>query len=490
MRVAGYVRVSRVGGREGESFVSPELQKELIAGYCSKRGYSVVAWHEDYDQTGGRMARPAFDEMIRSVQAREIDLICISNFDRFGRTLVGALVTMKEIREAGGDIASVDQDFDTTTPHGELMLNITLSMAQFELRRIEQNWKRVRSKAIARGVFIGRTPFGYRREQQRLVPSEDAPLVRRAFEMAASGVPFVEICRYLNANKSEGIETFFRGNYLRRYVLTNRVYLGEATSGEYVNLEAHEPLIDEATFQVAGTFARATSSAAKRGRETFLLSGMVYCGGCRRKMTPSAKNHAYRCRKTHQKSVCQAPASIDVATLDAHILEHVRGALEDIAVQETDSDELDLARMARDATQASLGEFLADESFQDEFGYDAYKERLRTLRGRAERAKTEYDLLMARQQSSATLSGWAEVWEALDDDDRSAVLRSSIDAIVVRAVGRGYRVDPATRVRIFDRGDVLPVALAHQGKVVPLEPFPWDDEPALAGPSLQGSEER
>lgn len=111
------------------------------------------------------------------------------------------------------------------------------------------------------------------------------------------------------------------------------------------------------------------------------------------------------------------------------------------------------------------------------------------LQERAERARTEHDLLVGRQQASSTLSGWADVWEALDEEDRSAVLRSSIQAIVVRAVGRGHRVDPATRVRIYDRGEALPVLLAHQGKVVPLEPFPWGDDPALAGLPAQSSQE-
>ncbi len=31
MEPAGYVRVSRVGGREGDNFLSPELQRQSIA---------------------------------------------------------------------------------------------------------------------------------------------------------------------------------------------------------------------------------------------------------------------------------------------------------------------------------------------------------------------------------------------------------------------------------------------------------------------------
>src|SRR5258708_39866073 len=51
--VDGYVRVSRVGGREGDSFISPALQREQIEAYAKAHGLTIARWHEDLDKSGG-----------------------------------------------------------------------------------------------------------------------------------------------------------------------------------------------------------------------------------------------------------------------------------------------------------------------------------------------------------------------------------------------------------------------------------------------------
>ena len=66
-----YIRVSQVRGREGESFISPEVQREQIARWAKMRGATIVAEHEDLDQSGGKMSRPAFDQMMERVAAGE-----------------------------------------------------------------------------------------------------------------------------------------------------------------------------------------------------------------------------------------------------------------------------------------------------------------------------------------------------------------------------------------------------------------------------------
>ncbi len=40
----GYVRVSRRAGREGESFISPEVQRKKIAAWAEMNGVEIAAW--------------------------------------------------------------------------------------------------------------------------------------------------------------------------------------------------------------------------------------------------------------------------------------------------------------------------------------------------------------------------------------------------------------------------------------------------------------
>jgi Resolvase, N terminal domain len=59
-KLDGYVRVSRVGRREGDSFVSPQLQRDRIEVAARNAGAEIVEWHEDLDESGGNAERPGF----------------------------------------------------------------------------------------------------------------------------------------------------------------------------------------------------------------------------------------------------------------------------------------------------------------------------------------------------------------------------------------------------------------------------------------------
>ena len=48
----GVRRVSRVGGRGGDSFISPELQREQIALAAKREGLTVVDVLEELDASG------------------------------------------------------------------------------------------------------------------------------------------------------------------------------------------------------------------------------------------------------------------------------------------------------------------------------------------------------------------------------------------------------------------------------------------------------
>ena len=60
----GYVRVSRRGGREGESFISPEVQSKKIADWAKLHDVEIVQRREEIDQSGAKLQRPMFQEAL------------------------------------------------------------------------------------------------------------------------------------------------------------------------------------------------------------------------------------------------------------------------------------------------------------------------------------------------------------------------------------------------------------------------------------------
>src|SRR5438874_865382 len=193
-----YVRVSRVGGREGESYITEAVQEERCRALATARGLAVGQVFVDRDQSGGKMVRPAFAEALARIEAGVSGGLIVARLDRFARTLLGGLQTLEQIRAVGGVVLTAEGEFDTSTNTGELVLNMMLSLAQFELRRIRESWAVARERAVARGVHVGAAPAGYRkRADGTLEPSQHAAAVKAAFELRAQGGSQSEIARHL-----------------------------------------------------------------------------------------------------------------------------------------------------------------------------------------------------------------------------------------------------------------------------------------------------
>ncbi|MCW3069823.1 MAG: recombinase family protein, partial [Solirubrobacterales bacterium] len=124
MQLDAYIRVSQTRGREGDSFLSPDQQRQRIEQWASGYGHEIV-WHEpELDQSGGKMSRPIFDQVMARIEAGHTQGIVVAKADRFARSLVGALSALERIQDRGAHFASVAEGFDTTTPTGRLVMRM------------------------------------------------------------------------------------------------------------------------------------------------------------------------------------------------------------------------------------------------------------------------------------------------------------------------------------------------------------------------------
>src|SRR3954470_24858143 len=124
MPLDGYIRVSQVAGRSGESFISPSLQREQIEGWVSGRGYVMGEVLEELDESGARADRPLLEEAVARVERGESQGIVVAKIDRFGRSLADGLAAIERVTRAGGVFASVQDGLDLSTDTGRLVLRI------------------------------------------------------------------------------------------------------------------------------------------------------------------------------------------------------------------------------------------------------------------------------------------------------------------------------------------------------------------------------
>ncbi len=474
----GYIRVSRVGGRAGDSFISPDVQREQIANWAKLRGVTIAAWHEDLDQSGGSIDRPAFRAALERVDRGETRGIVVAKIDRFARSLPGALEAIQRLEAAGAQFVSVADGIDPSTPAGKMLHRLLLVLAEFELDRVRENWRVARERAVARGVHVAsRVPTGYVRSNERTLEPHPqfASTIAELFRRRADGANWPELCHYMNASGVVG--PWGRNRWLPRtvqQVIENRVYLGEARSGDFVNPAAHKPLVDRLTWESA---QRAPGRQPARG-DPALLAGLVRCAGCRYLLRPTSmkersgkRRRMYRCFGRSSGGKCEAMSYVSATLIESHVERlffESAGALTARGAVDTSSVVADLERRA-DEAEAELSAYRDDERIVGALGAESFVEGLRARSRTLDEAHAELGAARDRLGVAKTGSrvGLRELWPTLDVGERQRLLRATFDAVFVR---RG-RAPVEDRVVVFLRGRGPGGLPSHQNRGAPIRPL-------------------
>jgi len=461
--------------------LSPTLQRERIEAWATVHGHDIADLVEDLDVSGGREDRDNLTHLVERVEAGELDGLAVATLDRFGRSLPYCIALIDRIHRAGGQFVSVADGFDTRTPYGELALNVMLSVAQFELRRIREQWQVVVARNIRAGRHPGAVPpFGYDRAADgRLVPGEHAGRVTELFARYAVGESLSSLARWLNGL---GVRTQTEGPVTRRFlhrILTSRAYLGEARFGEMVNAQAHEPLVTSEVF--ARVARRGFGPRPARGGQPAVLAGLVRCQGCRYAMAPVMRDgkRRYRCLGVQQGRKCPAPAFVTQDELLPAVMAEFWRRLGDVqAVARESRERLDALRAVRDDAVAELAAY-RDDTVIAAVGAHVYADGLRERQRRADNADATLEREIAnRPDALPDASLLSEHWDDLDDATRRSMLAAMFSVVVVRKhPSRSRRLPIGRRVRFMGVGEVGVDELPRSGvrREVPLPPFAWPD---------------
>lgn len=446
MRLVGYIRVSRVAGREGESFISPDVQRERIQQLAAAHGHTIVAWQTDLDQSGAKLDRPAFQAALEQVEAGEADGLAVAKLDRFARSVAGAGRALERLEAANGALLVGDLGMDTSTPAGKLMRNVLMALAEFELDRIRDNWMIARDKAVGRGVHISRVPpIGYRkRDDSRLEPDPHAaPLIRELFLRRAAGDSWRNLCGWLDYVLPRpgpwGIGAL-------QAVVRNRVYLGEARAGDAVNPDAHLPLVTRAEWEAA----QHRQPRHPRSGHQALLAGIVRCESCGRLMTPSSDGRRGYRRYDCQNRVCPQPVAISEPRLNEHVEQAFLERAATLPVLRATAP-TDLAHAAVAALQAAEAELAAyrDANLVTVIGQPAYVAGLTERAQRIERAQAAVLEAQRVQPFQTMTAAIVDEWPSLTVPERRLILHAALEAVWVRRAHlRGQGTPVGDRVRL------------------------------------------
>ncbi|MFL5835334.1 MAG: recombinase family protein, partial [Solirubrobacteraceae bacterium] len=88
-RAIGIVRVSQVGGRQGERFASPAEQRQRIEVACERDGLTLLRIEDEPNVSGGTPLehRDKLRRAVQAVEAADAEVIIVAYFYRLERSL-------------------------------------------------------------------------------------------------------------------------------------------------------------------------------------------------------------------------------------------------------------------------------------------------------------------------------------------------------------------------------------------------------------------
>ena len=332
-RVAAYARVS--SGKDA-MLHSLSAQVSYYSDYIQNNGWEYAGVYADEAITGTKDKRDGFQKLLTECRNGNVDMVITKSISRFARNTVTLLTTVRELKELGVDVYFEEQNIQTASADGELMLTILASYAQEESLSVSENMKWRIKKNFEDGKPWSGFVLGYRCENgQYVIVPEEAEVVRRIYREYLDGLGATAIMKGLN---DDGIRTRtgkpwrmggvlkvlknynYTGNLILQKTysenhLTKRKMINCGEQPQYHVEGAHEAIIDIATWEAVQEeiHRRAEYYTAKKpSAGTYTFTGLIRCSVCgkkyRRKTTASGIIWVCTTYNTHGKKACTSKA--------------------------------------------------------------------------------------------------------------------------------------------------------------------------------------
>lgn len=299
--------------------------------------------------SGKNTNRPAFTQMMQDIKSGKIKRVIVYKLDRISRSILDFSNMMEIFQEYHVEFVSSTEKFDTSTPIGNAMLNISIVFAQLERETIQKRVADAYYTKSQKGYYMGgRVPYGFQLEDaiingihtSRFVPEpEEMKQIKLIYELYSEpdmtlGAVMRELLErgytekrgaaWCTARISEIVRNpvyvkadievynFFESqgsnlvNPASDYIGTNGIFLYKGYNGDKkkkkqydlvdrdVVLAPHEGVIDSATWLKCRLkiMNNRQSARTNKGKRTW-LSGKVKCKKC---------GYAYTVTKSNTKA--------------------------------------------------------------------------------------------------------------------------------------------------------------------------------------------
>ncbi len=160
IKAIGYVRVST--DRQADHGVSLEAQQEKVRAMAVVHGAELVDVIVDAGESAKSLDRPGMERVLAMVRAGSIDMVIVAKLDRLTRSVKDLAVLLELFQRRNCSLVSVAESLDTGSAAGRLLLNIMVSVSQWEREAIGERTRDAMRHKKSKSEWVGNAPYGYR----------------------------------------------------------------------------------------------------------------------------------------------------------------------------------------------------------------------------------------------------------------------------------------------------------------------------------------
>lgn len=184
MRI-GYARVSTTGQ-------NLDMQLAALTEAKCEKVYT--------EKESGVKERPVLEELLSYI--RQGDELVVYKLDRLGRSLKDLLNIVDDLQTRQINLVSLNDNFDSKTPSGKLMMQLFAILAEYERNLIIERTKHGRTVAMLNGKKMGRPKISHNTKADACT------------QLYKSGMLIPDIMVQLNIKSKSTIYRFLRMNNL------------------------------------------------------------------------------------------------------------------------------------------------------------------------------------------------------------------------------------------------------------------------------------
>jgi len=294
--VYGYIRVSTVKQGSG---VSLQEQKEAIIRYAERHTLNIIEWFEE-QETAAKQGRPLFNKMMKLLKERKANGVIFHKIDR-GTRNYRDWASIDDLIASGSELHFAHESLDMNTRAGRLTADMLVALATDYIRNLREEAIKGLYGRLKQGLYPFYAPIGYINTGGGQIKSIDkirAPLIRKAFELYASGKynleSLTETMRKLGLRNSRGNFIHLTGMAL---ILHNPFYTGVIKIKGKTYPGKHEPLISPKLFMEVQKILKGKTNT-RIIKHDFIFSRRIKCSECNYSLiAEKRKGHTYyRCQ--------------------------------------------------------------------------------------------------------------------------------------------------------------------------------------------------